>query len=75
MYTKSDCSLCEAMKQVVFEVRREIPFEFREIDITEDPHLGETYKEQVPVLFIDGRMAFKYRVDPIALKRRLRESR
>jgi glutaredoxin len=32
------------------------------VDIDADPELRRTYNDQVPVVFIDGRKAFMYRM-------------
>ena len=42
------------------------------VDVDSDPDLQARYGEQVPVLLIDGRKAFKYRVTAAELERRLR---
>lgn len=71
VYSKRDCCLCEEVKAVLLKVRRDIPFELREIDIESGPALYEAYKERIPLVVIDGHPAFKYRVDEEALRRRL----
>ena len=71
LYGKEDCHLCDEMKEVVEEVRRDVPFTLEIIDITRDPALQERYALEIPVLLIDGRKAFKYRLDAAALRRRL----
>ena len=71
LYGKSECHLCDEMKAIVSEVRRDIPFSLEVVDITADPVLEATYKTEIPVLCIDGRKAFKYHVDAASLRRRL----
>ena len=71
LYGKPECCLCDDMKAVVDEVRREIPFALEVIDISGDRALEAAYGTEIPVLMIDGRKAFKYRVDATALRRRL----
>ena len=71
LYGKSECHLCDEMKAIVSEVRRDVPFDLEIVDITSDPGLEETYRTEIPVLVIDGRKAFKYRLDAAALRRRL----
>ena len=73
LYTREDCSLCEEMKGVVREVAAEIPLEVEEVDVDRDPDLRERLGSEVPVLFINGRKAFKYRVAARELKRKLRQ--
>lgn len=68
---EEDCCLYEEAKAVLLKVRRDIPFELREIDIESGPALYEAYKERIPLVVIDGRPAFKYHVDEEALRHRL----
>ena len=72
LYTREDCCLCEEMKEVVRKVASEFPLEIEEVDVDEGPDLKEKYGNEVPVLFINGRKAFKYRVTERGLKKRLR---
>ncbi len=72
--SKADCCLCDTAKAVLLKARSKFDFAFREVDITRDPHLFDTYKEQIPVIFINGRKAFKYRIDPDELDRKLRRA-
>jgi hypothetical protein len=58
-------------KAVLLAVRRDVPFEFREVDIGWEGELYEDHKHSIPVVEIDGKRAFKYRVDPHELKKRL----
>ena len=67
LYTRAGCHLCDEAKQVL----RDAGVAFSEVDIDTDPALHARYNEEVPVVFIDGRKAFKYRVDPRELRRRL----
>ena len=71
LYGRADCGLCDAMKEVVEEVRRTQPFTLEVVDVDGDAALAAAYGAEVPVLVIDGRTAFKYRVDARALRRRL----
>jgi hypothetical protein len=71
LYTKEGCSLCGYAKAAILEVRRSIAFHFVEVDILSDPDLFEDYKYDIPVVTIDGKRAFKYRVDPDRLRERL----
>ena len=42
--------------------RARAPFDLEEIDIDRHPEWLPLYNEEVPVIAIDGRKAFKYRV-------------
>jgi hypothetical protein len=59
------------MKRVVVAVGASLPLDFVELDIDADPELRRLYDWEVPVLDIDGRKAFKYRVTEVELRRRL----
>jgi hypothetical protein len=54
-YTKEGYCLCEVMKAVV----------------ERDEALKARYGEEIPILFIEGRKAFKFRVSEQALRRKL----
>ena len=71
LYTRVNCHLCEVVKGVLDDVRRERPFDLTVVDVDTDPELVRLYDQEVPVVAINGRKAFKYRVDPAALRDRL----
>ena len=71
LYTREGCSLCDKARAVILAVRREVPFVYREVDIGWSGDLYEDHKHDIPVVEIDGRRAFKHRVDAAVLKTRL----
>ena len=71
VYGKRDCCLCDEAKAVLIKVQREIPFDLHEIDIESTPDLYATYAERIPLVLVNGRIAFKFRVQEAALRRRL----
>ena len=71
LYGKADCELCEEMKAIVEAVGRDVPFTLEVVDIDSDPELARLYALDIPVLLIDGRKAFKHRLEAAALRRRL----
>ena len=74
IYSKPDCPLCEEAKRVTRQVQSRIPFQLIEINIEEDPTLFKAFRYEIPVIFIDGRKAFKHRVGEEELERRLRRT-
>ena len=72
LYRRDSCSLCKTAKATILRVLREVPFAFREVDIGSEGELYEEHKHDIPVVEVDGKRAFKYRVDPDALRRLLR---
>ena len=72
LYSRRDCCLCEEMKAVIRRVASHVALRLEEIDVDSSPELQERYGHEVPVLFIDERKAFKYRVTRKELEKRLR---
>lgn len=72
LYSRAGCHLCEEAKEELARLRRRAAFALREVDIDADPELRRRYNEQVPVIFIHGRKAFKYRIEPGEFLERLR---
>ena len=58
------CPLCDEAREVL---RREAPG-FREVDIRTDRELLRAYREQIPVVAVDGRREFVGRVDATRLR-------
>jgi glutaredoxin len=71
VYTRSGWHLCDEAKQVIESVKLRAAFDYEEFDIDADPRLRELYNEEVPVIAIDGKKAFKYRVTPGELLKKL----
>jgi len=75
LYTRAGCHLCEEAKEQIRRVRADTPFRFRSVDIDRDPALVALYNEEVPVIFVNGEKAFRYRVDAGEFRQRLRTGR
>lgn len=71
LYSRVDCCLCEAMKDTIRQVAAKLPLDLEEIDVDSAAQLQDQFGDEVPVLFIDGRKAFKYRVTARELERRV----
>jgi len=71
LYTTEECSLCREMRSVLERLRGEYSLAIREIDIRADAALLGRFAQEIPVLYLDGRKAFKYRVSEAALRRKL----
>ena len=71
IYTRNDCCLCDEMKNVIRQVAAHTPLALEEIDVDGAPETQEKYGGEVPVLFINGRKAFKYRMTREELEKRL----
>ncbi len=63
LHTKPGCCLCDVVKEQLAQLRAAYPFELREVNILNDPEAYEKFKEEIPVVFMGGRKAFKYHLD------------
>ena len=71
LYSKPDCCLCDDVKAQLARLQRATPFDLREVNILEDPRAYEQFKEEIPVVFMNGKKAFKYRLDENEFLRRI----
>ena len=72
IFHAAECSLCARALEVVHEVQAELVFELELVDIGGVEELEARYRELLPVVEIDGDVAFTYFIDPDALRERLR---
>jgi glutaredoxin-like protein DUF836 len=75
LYSRADCCLCEEMKDAIRQVAAKVPLDLEEIDVDSAAPLKERFGDEVPVLFIDGRKAFKYKVTAKELGKRVSRGR
>jgi glutaredoxin len=71
VYTRKGCHLCEIVKESIVKLARRGGFVWREVDVDTDEQLRRQFNDEVPVVFIDGRKAFKYRMDEREFLRKL----
>lgn len=71
LYSKPGCCLCDGVKARLGRLREQHRFELREVNILNDRRLFEEFKEQIPVVFINGRKAFKFHLDEKEFLKRL----
>ena len=71
VYSRQGCHLCEVVKQTLANLESSAEFHWRDVDIDADPALRAQFNDEIPVVFIDGRKAFKYHLDPAAFLRSL----
>lgn len=61
-YTRANCSLCEKAKAAIRESG--VAVRVTEIDINADAVLHDLYTDHVPVIFVNGKEAFRHFVHP-----------
>jgi Glutaredoxin-like domain (DUF836) len=71
LYGREGCCLCDDALQLLLEIRERRPFELRERNIDEDDRLHREFLERIPVIEIDGRIAFELVIDARALEHAL----
>ena len=76
LYTRNDCELCREMEEVIGAELPNFDAHVRRVEIDGDSELEARFGQEVPVLFVNDRKAFKYRCTPRELRKRLaREAR
>ncbi len=73
VYSKPDCHLCDEVKEQLSRLQASYPYELREVNILNDARSFDKFKEEIPVVFINGKKAFKYRLDEKDFARRMDE--
>ena len=71
IYSRKGCHLCEIVKETLTKLHRRGGFTWQDIDVDSDEQLRRQFTDEVPVVFIDGRKAFKYRMDESDFLRKL----
>ena len=54
IYSKPDCHLCDLAKQVVERCRKKVDFSLEIVDISQNAELFERYRNDIPVILLDG---------------------
>ncbi|NJQ03790.1 glutaredoxin family protein [Streptomyces zingiberis] len=68
---KPGCHLCDDAREVIRTVCADLGSSWEEKDITRDEELHRLYREQIPVVLVDGAQHDFWRVDPARLRKAL----
>ena len=60
VYSRQGCHLCDVVKETLRKLQDKADYRWREVDIDADRELQQKYNDEVPVVLINGRKAFKY---------------
>jgi Glutaredoxin-like domain (DUF836) len=71
LYGRAGCHLCEDALALIERVRSRVPFVLEQRDIESNDEWFKRYLERIPVVEIDGEVAFELFVDEPQLERRL----
>jgi glutaredoxin len=72
LYTRPGCHLCEEAKQEMRAADCADQYALEEVNIESDPEIYERYRDEIPVITINGIKAFKYHLTAAEFKRKLR---
>lgn len=76
---KPGCHLCDDARAVVTQVIAEFEshhdasgrLQLEELDILQDEALAQQYRDEIPVLLINGKVHNYWRIDPVRLREAL----
>lgn len=71
VYSRKGCRLCEIVKESLTKLSRRGGFSWHEVDVESNRDLHRRFGDEVPVVFINGHKAFKYRMDEREFLRKL----
>jgi 4a-hydroxytetrahydrobiopterin dehydratase len=71
LYTKPNCHLCDEAKAAIR--RSGVEVDLQEVDIESDADLLHRFRDDIPVIYVDGEEAFRHRVDPAAFAAYVRD--
>ena len=54
IYSKPGCHLCDRAKEVIDRCRAKVEFAIEIVDISQNPELLERYRDEIPVILLDG---------------------
>ena len=65
--------MCAEVKEVICRVNNDIPFQMKEVDIALNEGIGRLYNQDIPTVFINGKKAFKFRIDETEFRKKVRK--
>jgi glutaredoxin len=71
IYTRPGCHLCEEAKENMRAANCGGEYTLNEINIETDETLLEKYRNDIPVIFVNGEEAFRHRITPEEFKVRI----
>lgn len=74
IYSRPGCHLCEVAKAVMHSAACADQYTLAEINIESDPALLERYKDDIPVITVNGVETFRHRLTAEAFRRSVLKS-
>lgn len=69
LYSRPGCHLCDEAKQAIDNARCASEYTLNEVNIESDRELLRRYRDDIPVVTINGLEAFRHRVDTNEFRR------
>jgi glutaredoxin len=63
VYSKPGCCLCDDVKSKLQRLQQTAVFEWKEVNILDDPALFAKFNEEIPVVLVNGRREFIYHLN------------
>jgi len=73
IYSRPGCHLCDEAKAVIESAGGRHRLELRVVNVEDDPQLEARYGTEIPVVFINGKEAFRQRVDALEFDKELKK--
>ena len=71
MYCKRSCDCCEKASNLLAKYAYDYDWAITCTDITDAAEKVKKYGEQIPIVFIDGKLRFKGKINEVLLRRLL----
>lgn len=73
LYKKEGCHLCDEAEATLDRLKKERKFFLERIMLEENTDMFERYGNKVPIVFINNKMTFEFKLDEQAFLKKLAE--
>lgn len=73
LYKKENCHLCDEAEEILGRLKKEKRFFLEKILLEENTDLFDRFGNKVPVVFINDKLVFEFKLDEEAFLRKLSE--
>lgn len=73
LYKKEGCHLCDDAEDILQRLKKDNNFVLERIMLEENTDMFERFGNKVPIVFINDRMAFEFKLDEQAFVKKLAE--
>jgi glutaredoxin len=73
LYKKENCKLCDEAESILEKLKKEKRFFLERITLEPNTDLFERFGNKVPIVFINDKMIFEFKLDEAAFLRKIAE--